>query len=128
MTRATQEPTGGDALWREQIQSRYVRAEVMDTDAGEIANGARDPWALDLQGGYGIRMPGERLLSWTGSLNHSPAGPCFTLGARIALNGAPIRPPLARPVAPPPSKQGRRPPKCRKPTPQNWRVTPQFRG
>ena len=82
--------TGGDALWREQIESRYVPAEVMDTDAGETANGARDPWALDIRGGYGIRMPNERLLTWTGSLNHSPAGPRFTLGARIALNGAPI--------------------------------------
>ncbi len=82
--------TGGDALWRDQIESRYAPAEVMDADGRETANGARDPWALDLRGGYGIRMSGDKLLTWTGAFNHSPAGPRFTLGARIALNGAPM--------------------------------------
>ena len=85
--------TGGDALWREQIRSRYVPAAVLGADTGAIENGgaiapgARHPWALDIRGGYGIRTPGERLLTWSGSVNHSPAGPRFTLGARIGLGG-----------------------------------------
>lgn len=68
-------------------------------DGSEIVASARDPWALDLRGGYGLRIPGNRLLTWTGSLNHSPAGPRFTLGAQIGIGvGSFEAPPETPPV------------------------------
>ncbi len=73
---------GGGALWQEQVYSRYVPAAA---DGGQTVPSARDPWALDLSGGYGMRMPGDRLLTWSGSLNHSSAGPRFTLGAQLGF-------------------------------------------
>ena len=73
---------GGDALWQEQVYSRYA---PVTTAEGEPGLNARDPWALDLSGGYGMRMSGDRVLTWSGSLNHSPAGPRFTLGAQLGF-------------------------------------------
>ncbi len=73
---------GGDALWQEQVYSRYAPATTAE---GEPGLNARDPWALDLSGGYGMRMSGDRVLTWSGSLNHSPAGPRFTLGAQLGF-------------------------------------------
>ena len=77
--------TGGDALWREQIYSRYApsAAGVSVGPRGEPAANARDPWTLDLRGGHGMRMPGGRLLTWSASMNPSPDGPRFTLGGQL---------------------------------------------
>ena len=75
---------GGDALWQEQIYSRHTPAAA----DGQTAPNARDGWALDLSGGYGIRIPGDRLLTWSTSVNHSPAGPRFMLGAQLGFGGA----------------------------------------
>ncbi|MDE2982712.1 MAG: tandem-95 repeat protein [Gemmatimonadota bacterium] len=75
---------GGNALWQEQVYSRYVPAAA----DGETGLNAREPWALDLSGGYGMRMPGDRLLTWSGSVNHSPAGPRFTLGAQLGFGAS----------------------------------------
>ncbi|MCY3600383.1 MAG: tandem-95 repeat protein, partial [Gemmatimonadetes bacterium] len=82
--------TGSDALWQEQIYSRYAPASATaDGDpaanAGKPTANTRDPWALDIRGNYGLRIPGDRLLNWSASLNHSPAGPRFTLGAQLGL-------------------------------------------
>jgi len=75
--------TGSDALWQEQIYSRYTPASA--TADGEPAPNARDPWTFDLRGDYGLRIPGGRLLNWSASLNHSTTGPRFTLGAQLGL-------------------------------------------
>ena len=50
---------------------------------------ARKPWGLDLRADYGARIPGGRLLTWSGSMSHSPAGPRFVLGAQIGGGGTP---------------------------------------
>ena len=76
--------SGGGALWQEQVYSRYTPAAA----DGQTAPNARDGWALDLSGGYGMRMPGGRLLTWSTSVNHSPAGPRFMLGAQLGFGGA----------------------------------------
>jgi len=76
---------GGDALWQEQIYSRYAPAAAAVENDGEPAPNVRDPWALDIRGNYGLRIPGDRLLNWSASLNHSSTGPRFTLGARISV-------------------------------------------
>ena len=81
---------GSDALWQEQIYSRYAPAPSAtdghpDVNAGDPAANARDPWALDVRGNYGLRIPGGRLLNWSASLNHSTTGPRFTLGAQLGL-------------------------------------------
>ncbi|MCY3698924.1 MAG: tandem-95 repeat protein [Gemmatimonadetes bacterium] len=82
---------GGDALWQEQIYSRYAPAPSATADghpavnAGDPAANTRDPWALDIRGNYGLRIPGDRLLNWSASLNHSPTGPRFTLSAQLGL-------------------------------------------
>ena len=84
---------GGDALWQEQIYSRYAPAPSATADGAPAVNAAdpaantRDPWALDIRGNYGLRIPGDRLLNWSASLNHSTTGPRFTLGAQLGLGG-----------------------------------------
>ena len=75
--------TGGDALWRDQIQSRYAGVGPR----GEPAANARDPWTLDVRGDYGMRLPGGRLLTWSASMNPSPEGPRFTLGGQLGAGG-----------------------------------------
>ena len=46
----------------------------------------RDPrLQLDARGGYGMRMPSGRLLSWFGSVSHSPFGRCFLVGGQIGV-------------------------------------------
>ena len=67
-----------------QVYSRYAPVAV---DGDPTAN-ARNPWALDLSGGYGMRIPGDRLLTWSASMNHSPAGPRFTIGAQLGFGGS----------------------------------------
>ncbi|MCZ0934565.1 MAG: autotransporter outer membrane beta-barrel domain-containing protein, partial [Gemmatimonadetes bacterium] len=74
---------GSDALWQEQIYSRYAPPSA--TADGDPTANARDPWALDVRGNYGLRIPGGRLLNWSASLNHSTTGPRFTLGAQLGL-------------------------------------------
>ena len=83
--------SGGGALWQEQVYSRYAPAAA----DGQAAPNARDEWALDLSGGYGIRIPGDRLLTWSTSVNHSPAGPRFMLGAQLGFGGASAAEPSA---------------------------------
>ena len=61
---------GGGALWREQVYGRYAPA-------------AADAWELDARGGYGLRLPGGRLLTWFGSLTHSQIGRGFLIGGQI---------------------------------------------
>ena len=77
--------SGGGALWQEQVYSRYAPAAAAE---GEPGLNARDPWALDLSGGYGVRIPGDRLLTWSATLNHSSAGPRLMLGAQLGFGGA----------------------------------------
>lgn len=84
-------PSAGTALWQEQIYGQYAPAAAAD---GQTGPNARDPWALDLRGGYGIRMPGDRLLTWSASLNHSPAGARFMAGAQIGFSAKPDKPEL----------------------------------
>ncbi|MXW35235.1 MAG: autotransporter outer membrane beta-barrel domain-containing protein, partial [Chloroflexi bacterium] len=67
-------PTGGGALWQEQAYRQYVPAAV------------RDEWEVDARGGYGLRLPGGRLLIWFGTLKHSPYGRSFLIGAQIGAH------------------------------------------
>ncbi|MDE2878836.1 autotransporter outer membrane beta-barrel domain-containing protein [Candidatus Palauibacter soopunensis] len=101
---------GGGALWQDQVYSRYAAAPaaasspVAPAAAGTAPGAAlapraraRDPWAVDVRGGYGIRIPGNHLLTWSGSVNHSPMGPRFTTALQLGFGGS-SRP---RPETPP---------------------------
>ena len=82
---------GGDALWQDQVYSRYAAAPGTAPAAhgAALAPSARDPWAVDIRGGYGIRIPGNHLLTWSGSVNHSPMGPRFTTALQLGFGGSP---------------------------------------
>jgi hypothetical protein len=77
--------TGGDALWQEEISRRYMPAATSD----ERAANARDGWALDVRGEYGMRLPGGRLFKWVGSVNHSSLGSLLQLGGQIGIGSQP---------------------------------------
>ena len=76
---------GGDALWQEQVYSRYAPA----APSADGAPTARDPWAVDVRGNYGMRIPGNRLLTWSATVNHSPLGPRFTAALQLGFAGSP---------------------------------------
>ncbi len=61
---------GAGALWQEQVYGRHAPA-------------AADAWEVDARGGYGLRLPGGRLLNWFGSLTHSPYGRGFLIGGQV---------------------------------------------
>ena len=42
-----------------------------------------------LQSGYGMLLAGGRLLTWVGSMTHSPLGPHFTFEAEIGIRSEP---------------------------------------
>ena len=60
---------GGGALWQEQVYGHYLPQ-------------GRDAWELSGRGGYGMRMPSGRLLTWFGSVSRSP------LGSRVLVGGS----------------------------------------
>ena len=64
---------GGGALWHEQLYRRYL------PEAGP------DEWALDARGAYGMRLRSGRLLTWFGSVSHSPFGRRFLAGGQIGV-------------------------------------------
>ena len=53
--------------------------------------------AVDVRGGYCIRIPGNHLLTWSGSVNHSAMGPRFTTALQLGFGGSP-RPPQGDPA------------------------------
>ncbi|MDE2945049.1 MAG: tandem-95 repeat protein [Gemmatimonadota bacterium] len=85
---------GGDALWQEQVYSRHAAAPAAApapaADGAALARDprARDPWAVDVRGGYGIRIPGNHLLTWSASVNHSPVGPRFTTALKLGFGSS----------------------------------------
>ena len=65
--------TGSGTLWRDRIYSRYLP-------------GAKpDGLALEARSEYGIRRASGRLLTWFGSLSHSPFGRRFLVGGRVGM-------------------------------------------
>ena len=63
---------GGGALWQEQVY-------------GHSLSQGRDAWELSWRGGYGMRMPSGRLLTWFGSVSHSRLGRRFLVGGRFNM-------------------------------------------
>ena len=66
---------GGGALWQEQVYRRHVAAA------------AGDEWALDARGEYEMRLPSGRLLTWFGTVSHSPWGRRLVAGGRVGVLG-----------------------------------------
>ena len=64
---------GGGPLWQDQVHRRYMPAV------------ARDEWAVDARGGYGMRLRSGRVLTWFGSVSHSPLGRRFLAGGQIGV-------------------------------------------
>ena len=64
---------GGSPLWQDQLYRRY------------LPKTAHDEWELDARGGYGMRLPSGRLLTWFGSLSDSPFGRRFEVGGRLGV-------------------------------------------
>ena len=65
------------ALWEERLLGIQPRAGT--TPAA--------PWALDAQARWALRLPGGRLLGWSGSLDRSAAGWGLTISGGIAPAG-----------------------------------------
>ena len=65
---------GGGALWQEQVYGRYLPP-------------GRDAWELSGRGGYGMRMPSGRLLTWFCSVSRSPLGSRFLVGGSFGVPG-----------------------------------------
>ena len=63
----------GGALWQDQALRRY------------LPEATGDEWGLDVRGGYGMRLPGGRRLSWVGELGHSALGRRFLIGASLGV-------------------------------------------
>ena len=63
----------GGVLWQDQAYRRY------------LPEATNDEWALDVRGGYGMRLPSGRRLSWVGALSHSAFGRRFLVGASLGL-------------------------------------------
>ncbi|MXZ74354.1 MAG: tandem-95 repeat protein, partial [Gemmatimonadetes bacterium] len=60
--------TGSDALWQDQIYTRYAPPAPASASAsadGEPAPNPRDAWTFDVRGDYAHRIPGGRLLNWS---------------------------------------------------------------
>ena len=64
---------GGGTLWRDHIYRRY------------LPEAEPDGWALDARSEYGIRRASGRLLTWFGSLSHSPFGRRFLVGGSVGV-------------------------------------------
>ena len=58
------------------------------------APAAQGPWTLDARGRWALRLPGDRLLAWSGGLTRSASGYAFTIGGGIGIpvaDPAPVR-------------------------------------
>ena len=64
------------ALWRETLADRPLTGAT-----------ARETWSLDAQARYALRLPGDRLLVWSGGLDRSAQGYALTLGGGIEATG-----------------------------------------
>ncbi len=60
---------GGGALWQDQVQRRY------------LPEAEPDEWVLDARSAYGLRLASGRLVTWFGSLSHSPFGRRFLVAS-----------------------------------------------
>ncbi len=64
---------GGGALWQDQVQRRY------------LPEAEPDEWVLDARSAYGLRLASGRLVTWFGSLSHSPFGRRFLVGGSVGV-------------------------------------------
>ncbi len=64
---------GGGALWQDQVHRRY------------LPEADPDEWVLDARSEYGLRLASGRLVTWFGSLNHSPFGRRFLVGGSVGV-------------------------------------------
>ena len=60
------------ALWNERLGG-----------LGPNGPAADGPWSLDARGRYALRMPGGRLLAWSGGFSRSLAGWGLTIGGGL---------------------------------------------
>ena len=51
------------------------------------APAAPEPWSLDARGRWAVRLPGGRLLAWSGGLTRSARGYAFTIGGGFEAAG-----------------------------------------
>ncbi len=63
-------------LWREQLASHRPSGY-----------GSVEAWSLDAEARYGMRLPGGRLLNWSGSFDRSTYGWSVTVGVGIGTGG-----------------------------------------
>ncbi len=70
--------TAGHTLWQESLA--YPRRSGALTPT---------PWTLDAKAGYGLRLPGGRLLTWFGHVGHAAYGHHVLLGLRLGHGAAP---------------------------------------
>ena len=64
---------GGGALWQDQVYRRY------------LPEAEPDEWVLDARSAYGLRLARRRLVTWFGSLSHSPFGRRFLVGGSVGV-------------------------------------------
>ncbi|MCY4661128.1 MAG: hypothetical protein OXF93_15160, partial [Acidobacteria bacterium] len=64
---------GGGTLWQEQLYRRY------------LPEAEPDRWVLDARSEYGIRRASGRILTWFGSVSHSPFGRRFLVGGSVGV-------------------------------------------
>ncbi|WP_419859610.1 hypothetical protein [Candidatus Palauibacter sp.] len=51
------------------------------------APAASEPWSIDARGRWAFRLPGGRLLAWSGGFTRSARGYAFTIGGGIGSGG-----------------------------------------
>ena len=64
---------GGGALWQDQVYRRH------------LPEAQPDEWVLDARSEYGLRLRSGRLVTWFGSLSHSPFGRRYLAGGRVGV-------------------------------------------
>ncbi len=64
---------GGGTLWQEQVYRHY------------LPDAEPDRWVLDARSEYGIRRASGRILTWFGSVSHSPFGRRFLVGGSVGV-------------------------------------------
>jgi len=64
---------GGGTLWQEQVYRHY------------LPEAEPDRWVLDARSEYGIRRASGRMLTWFGSVSHSPFGRRFLVGGSVGV-------------------------------------------
>ncbi|MDE2663242.1 MAG: tandem-95 repeat protein [Gemmatimonadota bacterium] len=78
--------TSSGALWQEQVAG----------SSGPTGPAPIPPWSLDARARWALRLPGGRLIAWSGSLDHSTAGWGLTISGGIErARRPPPRPPAA---------------------------------